>query len=96
MEDTDNILKLSASAEKFVKDAVVETFGGIFKMPKTMKQLAFVQFFTWFALFAMWIYSTNAVTANKYNMKVDKALVDKMEVAVKMDAGKSAIGQYIF
>jgi len=61
---------------------VKETFGGIFKMPKTMKQLAFVQFFTWFALFAMWIYATNAVTANKYNMKVDKVLVDKMEAAV--------------
>jgi maltose/moltooligosaccharide transporter len=31
-------------------------------MPKTMKQLAIVQFFSWFALFAMWIYSTSAVT----------------------------------
>ena len=31
-------------------------------MPKTMKQLAIVQFFSWFALFAMWIYSTRAVT----------------------------------
>lgn len=77
--------------ETTFKDALVETFGGIFKMPKTMKQLAFVQFFTWFALFAMWIYSTNAVTTNKYNMKVDIALVDKMEVAVKMDAGKLAV-----
>jgi maltose/moltooligosaccharide transporter len=66
-------------------DGVKETFGGIFKMPKTMKQLAFVQFFTWFALFAMWIYATNAVTANKYNMKVDKVLVDKMEAAVTGD-----------
>lgn len=32
------------------------------KMPKTMKQLAFVQFFSWFALFSMWIYTTAAVT----------------------------------
>src|SRR5688572_25241987 len=32
-------------------------------MPKTMKQLAFVQFFSWFALFAMWIYTTSAVTS---------------------------------
>lgn len=59
-------------------DGVKETFGGIFKMPKTMAQLALVQFFTWFALFAMWIYSTNAVTSTKYNMKVDKVLVQKM------------------
>ncbi len=35
-------------------------------MPKTMIQLAFVQFFSWFALFAMWIYSTAAVTAHIY------------------------------
>jgi len=27
-----------------------------------MQQLAWVQFFTWFALFAMWIYTTQAVT----------------------------------
>lgn len=32
-------------------------------MPKTMIQLAFVQFFSWFALFAMWIYTTPAVTS---------------------------------
>ena len=31
-------------------------------MPKVMKQLAIVQFFTWFALFSMWIYTTGAVT----------------------------------
>ncbi len=63
-------------------EGVKETFGGIFKMPKAMKQLAVVQFFTWFALFAMWIYATNAVTANKYNMKVDKTMVDKMEASL--------------
>lgn len=64
-------------------DGFKETFVGIFKMPKTMAQLAVVQFFTWFGLFAMWIYSTNAVTSNKYNMKVDKALVTKMETALQ-------------
>ena len=31
-----------------------------------MKRLAWVQFFSWFALFAMWIYSTPAVTAYHY------------------------------
>jgi len=31
-------------------------------MPPTMRQLALVQFFSWFALFAMWIYTTAAVT----------------------------------
>ncbi|MCB9310201.1 MAG: MFS transporter [Lewinellaceae bacterium] len=35
-------------------------------MPKTMKQLAFVQFFSWFALFAFWIYATAAITQHIY------------------------------
>lgn len=35
-------------------------------MPKTMVQLAVVQFFSWFALFAMWIYTTAAVTSHVY------------------------------
>ncbi len=32
-------------------------------MPRTMRQLAVVQFFSWFGLFAMWIYTTSAVTS---------------------------------
>ena len=35
-------------------------------MPKTMVQLAVVQFFSWFSLFAMWIYTTAAVTSHIY------------------------------
>ena len=38
----------------------------LFTMPEAMKQLAWVQFFSWFALFAMWIYTTSAVTAHHY------------------------------
>jgi maltose/moltooligosaccharide transporter len=44
----------------------LEIMEDLFAMPKTMKQLAVVQFFSWFALFAMWIYSTSAVTAFHY------------------------------
>ncbi|MDH4047102.1 MAG: MFS transporter [Gammaproteobacteria bacterium] len=38
----------------------------LFHMPKVMRQLAVVQFFSWFALFAMWIYGTSAVTSHHY------------------------------
>ena len=41
---------------------VVIIFNDIMDMPKTMLQLALVQFFSWFALFSMWIYTTPAVT----------------------------------
>jgi maltose/moltooligosaccharide transporter len=46
--------------------ALSEIAGGFLKMPKTMVQLAFVQFFTWIALFAMWIYTGTAVADNVY------------------------------
>jgi len=35
-------------------------------LPATMGQLAVVQFFTWFALFSLWIYTTSAVTSKIY------------------------------
>jgi maltose/moltooligosaccharide transporter len=38
----------------------------LFLMPRVMKQLAVVQFLSWFALFALWIYTTAAVTAHHY------------------------------
>jgi len=38
----------------------------LFGMPRVMRQLAVVQFLSWFALFAMWIYTTSAVTAHHY------------------------------
>ncbi len=45
---------------------VKETVLGLREMPVTMKQLAVVQFFSWFALFSMWIYTTPAVTRHVF------------------------------
>ncbi len=45
---------------------LVVVINDLYKMPSTMKQLAVVQFFSWFALFAMWIYTTPAVTNHIY------------------------------
>jgi len=45
-------------------------FDDLYLMPKTMKQLAVVQFFSWFALFAMWIYTTAGLTSHVYDMKL--------------------------
>ena len=44
----------------------MEIIKGIGTMPKTMLQLAVVQFFTWLAFFAMWIYTTSGVAQNAY------------------------------
>ena len=47
-------------------NAVKHIFGGILAMPKKMQRLAVVQFFTWFALFALFIFNTPAITAHVY------------------------------
>lgn len=49
-----------------IEQGLVVVMHDFIHMPKTMKQLALVQFFSWFALFAMWIYSTAGVTAHIY------------------------------
>jgi len=49
-----------------VGKAFQEIFTGIGSMPKTMRQLAIVQFFTWFALFCMWIYFVPAVATRVF------------------------------
>ncbi len=46
---------------------VKESFAGISDMPRTMRQLAVVQFFSWLALFSLWIYATPAVTSHIYH-----------------------------
>jgi maltose/moltooligosaccharide transporter len=44
-----------------------EVLEDAFLMPTTMRQLAVVQFFSWFGLFAMWIYTTPAVAAAHFH-----------------------------
>ncbi len=48
------------------KNMLVAIMTDMSMMPATMRKLAWVQFFTWFALFSMWIYTTPAVTANHF------------------------------
>jgi maltose/moltooligosaccharide transporter len=47
-------------------NGIIEITKGIGSMPKTMLQLAIVQFFTWLAFFSMWIYTTAGVAQNAY------------------------------
>ena len=47
-----------------------DIFRDILVMPKTMKQLAPVQFFSWIALFGMWVFTTPAVAQHVYGLAV--------------------------
>lgn len=64
-EDMKAFLNMKAES-RGVLFAVKDIFSSIRHMPRTMLQLAVVQFFSWFALFAMWIYTTAAVTQHIY------------------------------
>jgi maltose/moltooligosaccharide transporter len=53
-------------AQKATQNGFFEVIEDLFQMPTTMRGLAIVQFFSWFGLFAMWIYTTAAVTSVHY------------------------------
>lgn len=56
-------LTAAAPAEKKSLAVRLGNFWQLFiNMPKTMRQLAVVQFFSWFSLFIMWVYTTPAIT----------------------------------
>ena len=52
--------------KKGMENGFVTIITDMMNMPTTMKQLAWVQFFSWFALFSMWIYTTQAVTGHVF------------------------------
>jgi maltose/moltooligosaccharide transporter len=47
---------------------ILTIFSDFSNMPKTMKQLGLVQFFSWFALFSMWVFMAPAVAQHVYNV----------------------------
>jgi MFS family permease len=64
------------------ENGLVIIINDLFKMPKTMIQLSFVQFFSWFALFSMWIYTTAGVTSTKYDMRLDKDIFSSLKQSI--------------
>jgi maltose/moltooligosaccharide transporter len=60
----------SREAEK-EKHGLAEIGRDFVRMPRTMRQLGLVQFFSWFALFSMWVFTTDAVATHVYGLKGD-------------------------
>ena len=48
----------------------VTVVNDLFRMPKTMGQLAVVQFFSWVGLFTLWTFGTPGITSHHYDMKL--------------------------
>ncbi|HEY5916769.1 MAG TPA: MFS transporter [Chryseolinea sp.] len=53
------------------KKGISQIFSDFAAMPKTMKQLGVVQFFSWFALFSMWVFSTPAIATHVYGLSLE-------------------------
>ena len=50
--------------------SLMNIFYDFAKMPTTMRQLAWVQFFSWFGLFGMWVFSTPAIASHIYGLDI--------------------------
>jgi maltose/moltooligosaccharide transporter len=50
------------------RSGLQEFWYDLINMPKTMRQLGIVQFFSWFALFSMWVFTTSAIASHVYHV----------------------------
>ena len=68
----EELANFNAGNENIVeeKSKFSDIFKDILAMPKTMKQLGLVQFFSWIALFGMWVFTTPALAQHIYGLPV--------------------------
>ncbi|MCA0957921.1 MFS transporter [Allomuricauda sp. XS_ASV26] len=50
------------------KSSLLDIFSDFAKMPVTMRQLSWVQFFSWFGLFGLWVFATPAIAEHIYGL----------------------------
>ncbi|RYY25805.1 MAG: MFS transporter [Sphingobacteriaceae bacterium] len=50
------------------KGGILTIFQDFSNMPQTMRQLGLVQFFSWFALFSMWVFAAPAIAQHVYQV----------------------------
>lgn len=60
--------RFHSTPEEEEKPALLSILKDFANMPLTMKQLGLVQFFSWFALFSMWVFTTPAVAQHIYKV----------------------------
>ncbi len=63
---------------KTTNNGFVTVINDLFRMPKTMGQLAVVQFFSWVGLFTLWTFGTPGVTSHHYDMKLQPGHVETL------------------
>lgn len=57
--------------ESFESKSIVNIYKDVLRMPVRMRRLGVVQFFSWFGLFTMWVYTTSAIATHHYGLSPD-------------------------
>lgn len=60
--------KYNGEPETSAKSKMSDIFIDAMNMPLRMKRLGLVQFFSWFALFTMWVYTASALATHHYGL----------------------------
>jgi maltose/moltooligosaccharide transporter len=74
MAKFDDEVALQKNTDKDVpqeKAKLIDIFTDFKKMPTTMRQLSWVQFFSWFGLFGMWVFTTPAIAHHTYGLPLE-------------------------
>ncbi|GAB1308464.1 MFS transporter [Urechidicola sp. KH5] len=89
------------SKNRFIRD-IIENIGS---MPKTMKRLGLIQFFSWFAFFTMWSMATPALTEHvfdapvpieaNYNMDISTEAASFKEDNLNYQNAADLVGSYM-
>lgn len=61
-------LKFNPREEEEESHGLLSIFSDFRQMPSTMLKLGLVQFFSWFALFSMWVFTTPAIAQHIYHL----------------------------
>ncbi|MBP4142911.1 MFS transporter [Flavobacterium sp. P4023] len=69
-EEKKTLLETNVSTVKIKNNSLLDIFEDFKKMPETMRQLSWVQFFSWFGLFGMWVFSTPAIAHHVYGLPI--------------------------
>ncbi len=72
-EEMDLINGIDEKEETEEEASLMNIFTDFKNMPLTMRQLSWVQFFSWFGLFGMWVFTTPAIAHHVYGLSLDDA-----------------------
>ncbi len=67
----EELAKYNAEDPPEAEGSILNIFKDFAAMPATMKQLGLVQFFSWFALFSMWVFSTPAIAQHVFGASTE-------------------------